>query len=141
MSKFYNVPCRWLPRTFFTNVHWILRCIFWTGPKNLIRWAPVIWLDEDYDWSFLAKIMQYKLSRMSKGFYRWGHHTRAEKDSRRMQICAYLLKRLVDDEYFINTEKAFPTYNRKGTLAQHVAEQDEELLFTIMRKHWRGWWD
>lgn len=142
MNRFYRIPYRWLPRTFFKNVHFILRDLFWYGPKNLIRWAPVIWLDADFDWSFLAEVMQYKLDRMAKGFHKWGHHTRAEKDSRRIKVCAHLLRRLIEDKYSDNAAAGF-VYGTKAWADEwkHVAEQDEELLFTIMRKHWRGWWD
>lgn len=37
----------------------------WRGIRNVIRWAPVVWHDADYDWAPLARIMEYKLRRMS----------------------------------------------------------------------------
>jgi hypothetical protein len=131
-----------LPRTFFTNVWWIVCDLFWYGPKNVIRWAPVIWLDFDYDWSFLAEIMEYKISRMANLSEKYGCHVKAKRDARRMRICALLLKRLKEDNYSDNAATAFG-YGTKAWCKEqkNVAEQDEELLFTIMRKHWREWWD
>lgn len=142
MSRFYRIPYRWLPRTFFKNVWYILEDLFWRGPKNLIRWAPVIWLDASFDWSFLADIMQYKLSRMANVFEKYGCHVNAKKDARRMRICALLLKRLSEDNYSDNAAKGFG-YGSKAWAyeCKNVAEQDEELLFTIMKKHMREWWD
>ena len=141
MNRFYRVPYRWLPRTFFKNVKSVLEDLFWIGPKNLIRWAPVIWLDASFDWSFLAEIMEYKISRMAKVFEKYGYHDNA-KNARRMRICALLLKRLREENYSDNARKAF----RYGSKAwadewQNVEAQDNELLFTIMKKHLREWWD
>lgn len=141
MSKFYSVPYRWMPKTFFRNVKSIVEDLFWYVPRNMIRWAPVIWRDADFDWSFLAEIMEYKISRMAEGFEKYGHHIGSEKSARRMRVCSHLLRRLIKNEYFKNTDKGFPRYKYSGTEAGKLAKQDEELLFTIMRKHWRGWWD
>jgi hypothetical protein len=142
MNRFYRVPYRWLPSTFFRNIWSILEDLFWYGPKNVLRWIPVIWLDEDDDWSFLAEIMEYKLSRMAKGFEEWGHHVGSKKDARRMRICALLLKRLSEDKYSDNASKGY-RYGSKAWADEwkNVTAQDEELLFTIMHKHWREWWN
>ncbi len=139
MSRFYRVPYRWLPRTFFTNVSSVLGDLFWYGPKNLIRWAPVIWRDSWSDWSFLAEVMEYKISRMAKMFEKYGCHVNAARDAKRMRICALLLRRLIEDKYSDNAAKGFGYGTRAWSKEQdNVTKQDEELLFTIMKKHWGG---
>ncbi len=141
MSNFYRVSYRWSLKMFFKNVRRIIRDLFWIGPRNLIRWAPIIWLDADFDWSYLADIMQYKLSRMAAEFDADAYHFNSQKDARRMRICAHLLKRLSEDNYGENASKAFGNNNKAWSQeCNNVQNQDEELLFTIMRKHWRCWW-
>lgn len=142
MSSFFQVPYRWIPRTFFENVWSVLEDLFWYGPRNMIRWAPVIWLDGDFDWASLADIMQYKITRMSNYFEKHGSYVDVKKDARQMRVCALLLKRLSEDKYSDNAAKAFGYGGKAWREEQdNVAKQDEELLFSIMRKHWRGWWD
>ena len=101
-----------------------------------------IWLDASFDWSFLAEIMEYKISRMAKVFEKYGCHVNAAKDAKRMRICSHLLRRLIEDNYSDNAAKGF-RYGSKAWADEwrNVENQDEELLFTIMRKHWREWWD
>lgn len=142
MSRFYRVYYRWLPRTLFTNVKSILEDLFWIGPRNVIRWAPIIWLDDDSEWSNLAEIMEFKIGRMAEGFEKWGNHVGSEKDACRMRICALLLKRLREENYSDNAAKGFG-YGTKAWAKEwgNVANQDNDLLFTIMKKHWRGWWN
>jgi hypothetical protein len=86
--------------------------------------------------------MQYKLSRMANMFEKYGSHVNSKRDARRIRICAHLLKRLREDKYSDNAAKGFG-YGSKAWANEwnNVAKQDEELLFTIMKKHWRGWWD
>ena len=134
----FQVPYRWLPRTFFKNIGWILYDI-WHGILNVIRWAPVIWRDRDYDWAYLAEIMEYKLRRMSK-LFKNGCHVLHERDSRRMLICAELLKRL-RTEYHLDRNIGAPM--NKFTLKQdmELGTYYQEYFGKIIGKYLRGWWD
>lgn len=126
-----NAPYRWLPRTIIPNLKSILYDIYY-GVGNIIRYVPVIWFDRDYDWGFLAHIMEYKLRRMHKLFITSGHLAHNERYAKQMFICAILLKRLQDDNYW-----------KDGKLNQwdYRAKCDQELLFKIMGKHFCCWWD
>lgn len=128
--RIFQVPYRWMPRTFFPNIKSCVGDVF-RGARNVIRWIPVIWDDFDWDWAPLARIMEYKLRRMSRLFAN-GNHVGCEKDSRRMLICANLLKRLADDDYF---DPQHP-YNWR-----HRANYDREYCFKLMSKHFCDWWD
>lgn len=119
-------PYRWLPRTFFPNLYWIFYYIF-RGVKNWFRWAPVVWFDEDWDWGFLASIMEYKLRRMSKCIGN-GCHINAKRDAKQMLICAALLKRMIEDEYDW----------RKNP---YVSIRDQKYLGLMIGKHLMKWWD
>jgi len=60
------------------------------GIGNIIRWTPIIWDDADFDWAYLARIMEYKLRRMSKTIGD-GYIANAERYSRQMLICAAIM--------------------------------------------------
>lgn len=127
---------KWMLRTIFPNLWWLLRNII-TGIKNTIRWSPVIWKDQDWDWEYLADVMEYKFRRMSKLFKKYGHSIDSDKDARRTLICAELLKRLKNDNMDDLGE-----INRINVLRhnQRMAEW-QEMLGRYIGKYLMGWWD
>jgi hypothetical protein len=136
----FRVPYRWLPRTFWTNIRscWI---DVTHGIHNIIRWTPVIWFDADFDWSYLAVVMEYKLRRMSKVLGE-GHHLHRERDAKQTLICAELLRRLQAEDYYENADRRFPI--RSKHWAAHISmqeKQDQDYLAMMIRKYLRNWWD
>ncbi len=119
------------------------------GIKSLIRWFPIIWKDRDWDWVFLAKIMEFKLRGMSKNFKECGHHTRSEKDAYQTLLCAALLKRLINDTYFEDLGGdepnwyQLPEYKRKWIIkhSQNMQKEDLRFLGEILGKYMLHWWD
>ena len=109
------------------------------GIRNLIAYAPIIWRDRDFDWGFLAELMEFKLRRMCKSSEHWCH-TGAEDCRKEMTLCVNLLKRIREEDYPMDSVYA----RHEGKKVPHwvyLQEQDERLLFETMRKHWRSWWD
>jgi len=122
-------PYRWLPRTIIPNILYFFRSIK-DGIKNIVRWTPIIWDDFDWDWEPLAKIMEYKLRRMSK-MQQHGVSMNSDKYAKQTLICAELLKRLREDDM-------------GGVSAhQHMARTNEwqKMLGKILGKNLRCWWD
>lgn len=72
--------------------------IIYYGIKNLIDWFPIIWADRSWDWTYFAKIMEYKLRKMYKLEIDHGIHTTSNRDAKDMLICAEILRRLIDDD-------------------------------------------
>lgn len=68
------------------------RDIYW-GVRNLWRWLPVIWRDQDFDWDALAEIMRVKLLWMAEDTKTW-HVVGADKNRKQMLICADILRRI-----------------------------------------------
>lgn len=123
---------------------------FTQGIANLVRWAPVIWGDFDWDWSPLARVMEYKLRRMANLHNYHGHHLNNQREARQMMICANLLNRLDKDEYFDQAYQRYDAYEnltdqQKGRYAALQATQiqkdDQRLLGTIIGKYLNHWWD
>lgn len=119
----------------------------WRGLCNVCRWAPVIWDDVDWDWDCLAKVMEFKLRRMSVCLEN-GHHTNGWRDAKQCLVCAELLKRLQEDNYFENAgfREGFndlPTDIQWSACvkADAMQRQDQEYLGKMIGKHLTGWWD
>lgn len=92
------VPYKWTRRPWENISH--LWHDLTNGIANLVRWFPLVWRDRDWDWSYMAQMMEYKLNRMSDTFSKYGHHKNNKLDAKRCRICAILLRRLLDDEYY-----------------------------------------
>lgn len=75
------------------------------GIPNLIKWAPVIWRDKDWDQYFLYVILKFKLEQMEKLHLEYGHTLNAEKYAGEMRTCILLLDRIIKDDYLMNALK------------------------------------
>jgi len=113
------------------------------GLANVIRWFPVIYKDRWWDHSFLYSILRYKLLLMEKGFRTYGMSTNSEKDAHNIKICRLLLDRLVNDAYIDYEGKRGwePKVRFSFEKEEEMINQDLDMLFEILRKQIRCWWD
>ena len=80
------------------------------GIKNLFIWFPIIWKDKWWDYSFLLKIIRFKIELMEKNFRENACYIGAEKDADVMKLCIYSLNRIISDDYHSN---AFKRHDKK----------------------------
>lgn len=66
---------------------------------NLIRWAPIIWQDEDWDDFYIFEILKFKLKNQAKYIGGKNRHTTAKRDAEVMMLCVRLIDK-VQDEYY-----------------------------------------
>ena len=113
------------------------------GLRNVIRWFPVIYKDRWWDHSFLYPILKKKLELMEENFRLRGCHVGNEKDAKNMKICVLLLDRLINDAYIdYNGERGWaPEVKWSYEKEEEMINQDLDLLFKLLRKHIRTWWD
>jgi hypothetical protein len=136
----FHVPYRWLPSTFWQNIRHIVYDLC-RGVYNVIRWIPIIWLDRDWDWVYLAAVMEYKLNRMAVAIEN-GCHVGRERDARRIRTAALLCKRMREDNYSDNASKAFGYGTRFWAKEIGAVEkQDQEMLGKLIGKYFTHWWD
>jgi hypothetical protein len=123
-------PYRWTYGTIFKNISSGFRSIT-HGIRNIVIWTPVIWDDHDWDWAYLAKIMEFKFRKMSHCFKYHGNSVNCEKDAKNLLICAELLKRLRDDDF---VGEDYRKHENQMTECQR-------LLGKMIGKYLRSWWD
>jgi hypothetical protein len=143
--------------------------VFINSIISLFSWIPIIWNDRDWDWYYLALIMEKKIRKMHSLMSRSKTSTHSRKDLRRMLIVANCLKRIMDDDY---SDKMFEKHcNKWGKLEiekgriyrkkveteddkikeikefkeiinheDEMRKQDLELFLRSMR-HFLKWWD
>lgn len=79
-------------------LHWRIK-YFLTGCHNLIKWAPTIYHDREWDGNYILKILQKKIEFQRKELVGANIHTRIEQDNRDMTLALNLLER-VRVEYY-----------------------------------------
>jgi hypothetical protein len=79
-------------------IGWRIRYIY-RKFKNLYRWFPIIWNDQDYDDHYIFDILKFKLKNQAKYISDNDRHTRAALDAKRMRICVDLIDKISDEYY------------------------------------------
>jgi hypothetical protein len=76
---------------------------------------------------------------MAKSAEHW-HHVGCERDAKQMRLCAELLRRNQEDDYFSNARKIMPdSYAAKHSMK--MSKQDLEYFGKIFGKYMNHWWD
>jgi hypothetical protein len=150
MSIFQKHHYRWYWGTLWLNL-WHYPVDFWQGLRNWFRWAPVIWHDKDWDWSYLARVLEYKFDRMARSMD-GGCIVNNEKYARQIRECRDLVHRLRKDKYFENAEKHYSEISPRNTwigdrwvnfAGQHSSrmhQQDQERLGLLISRYMTHWW-
>jgi hypothetical protein len=114
------------------------------GIQNLIRWFPIIWNDRDWDWAYMAEMLEVKLRHMAEYTEKYGCHVGSDKNAREQRICAELLRRMREDSYFSkidsrNEHFGIPVldYNSYKSLQG----QDMDLFCKIWKSKMHCWWE
>ena len=109
--------------------------------KNLFRWLPIIWQDEQWDYYHILEILKYKLIFTAEHARKYGYHINSDYDADRMMLCVRLIEKIQNEAYMeelINddelTQEKIDTVTNKHNKAKH-------LLFKILEQNIEQWWD
>ena len=79
-------------------LHWRIRW-FLIGCNNIIKWAPTLWKDKDWDHWFILNILQKKIEFQRKEIIYANRHVGVERDNRDMTIVLNLIERIKEEYY------------------------------------------
>jgi len=71
------------------------------GVRNLIRWAPTIWKDRDWDQHYIYEILKVKLHNQAEHIGSQQIHTNDVYHANRMRLAIRLIEKCQEDEYSI----------------------------------------
>src|SRR6266852_301674 len=131
-------PYRW-QRAPLKNLHWLWLDIYY-GIRNIIRWMPIIWGDDDCDWSWLAIIMEFKFRNMARLQRQFSIHSDNKKTVKQLMVCAELCKRLHEEKYHDRKITSMRLFKKQILDGEEIADQDSQLLGRMIGKHLRRWW-
>ncbi len=66
---------------------------------NLYRWFPIIWEDQDWDHSYIFKILKFKLKNQAKYIGSKDRYVGAKRDAEIMMLCVRLIDKVQDEWY------------------------------------------
>ncbi len=137
-----------------------LKRLLWSI-KNVISWIPILWNNFDWDESFLLRIMEFKLRKMSKYFKDKGIAANSKQQSEQCRIAAILCKRIAESNYnmyfwhrWIDSEEnifgmkleeesigLFDGQNEALDYEDYMRKQDLDYLCGLLKKDLFRWWD
>ena len=119
------------------NLHWRIR-YFIGGCKNIIRWAPTLYKDKDWDDWYIFTILQKKIEFQRKEIIYANRHTQVDRDNRDMTIVLNLIERVKEEYYgteyhdYEESEFRFEPVEGKGDLKtleiDVLSEEYDEFL-------------
>jgi len=134
---------------------------FFSKIKRLFDYSKVIWGTVDWDYSSIFTLLQYSIQR-TRISMKAGYCKHDKSKLRKMRVCELLIERILNDDYhksIRDIEMVFgeqkngigkitfkykngkEKFDRDSKIAQDLKEHDYDLLFKIVRKHIRTWWD
>lgn len=109
--------------------------------KNLLRWLPVIWQDENWDHYYIFEILKHKLTVMSEHIRKNGNHVSAEYDANRMMLCVRLIEKVQNEEYMDGLIVDEHLTKEKVLAAQNKHDKAKRILFKLLEQNIEQWWD
>ena len=109
--------------------------------KNLFRWLPIIWEDEQWDYYHILEILKHKLIFTAEHTRKYGYHVNSNHDANRMMLCVRLIEKVQNEEYMevlINDDNLT---REKVDIALNKQTKARKLLFKILEQNIEQWWD
>jgi hypothetical protein len=72
---------------------------FFKRVKNLIRWFPIIWKDQDWDDHYIFEVLKFKLKNQAEYIGYHDRHVTAKRDAEKMMLCVRLIQKIQDEYY------------------------------------------
>lgn len=109
--------------------------------KNVLRWLPIIWKDEQWDYYHIYEILKHKLIFTAEHIYKHGCHINSKYDADRMMLCVRLIEKIQNEEYMdvlINDDNITM---EKIDVACNKQKKAKRILFKLLENYSERWWD
>lgn len=107
-------------------IHWRIKNLF-QGTWNIIRWAPTIYRDKDWDDYYITKLLQKKIEHQRKYLVKANRHTNVAKDNFWMTVVLNLIERK-HEEYYGMERYDYIILNDDDILGDLLSENLDEYI-------------
>lgn len=109
------------------------------GISNIIKWAPVIYKDRDWDGHYIFEMLKFKLIQQRKEIVEANRHMEVEDTNRYITICLNLIEHIQEETYNLEyqdfvRERMWFSDNGDGT-STLKSEIEMENLSGYFRKY------
>jgi hypothetical protein len=108
------------------TIHWRIRSFF-IGIWNIIRWAPTIYKDRDWDDYYITKLLQKKIEYQREYLVRSNRHTNVQRDNYWMTVVLNLIERK-HEEYYNMERYDHIVLNGEDILGDPLSENLDEYI-------------
>jgi hypothetical protein len=108
--------------------------------KNLIRWFPIIWRDESWDYYHIFELLKHKLIFTAEHTRKYGYHVSSNYDAGRMMLCVRLIERIQNESYTMELIDDDNLTKEKLDAAFNKQAKARKLLFKILEQNIEQWW-
>jgi len=122
------------------NIMWRIRR-FIRRTRNLFRWLPIIWKDEQWDYHFIFEILKYKLTIMSEYIRKNNNHTSSKYDADRMMLAVRLIDKVQNEEYIDELIDYNDLTKEMLDRADAKHAKAKRILFKLLENYIEKWWD
>jgi len=109
--------------------------------KNLFRWLPIIWNDEQWDYYYIFEVLKHKLIFTAEHTRKHGYHVNSSYDADRMMLCVRLIDKIQNEDYMSVLVDDDNLTQKKIDAAFSKQKKARQLLFKLLDKHIESWWD
>lgn len=110
--------------------------------RNLIRWAPIIWNDADWDYYFVYEILKQKLKHVEQFTSKHGSHVNADTDAESLRTAIDMIEK-VQLEYHMDKYLSESKHWENEGMMKAIEDHDKarEELFKYLSDNIERWWD
>lgn len=122
--------------------------------KRVLEWLPILWQDRDYDYSYILKLLHYKLERTKKCIVSNNIIVEADKVAEEITDTQECIQKALDSQFDDEWYEHFKTEHMDVLphgqcpdcrFLLDVATSREETnwaeIWLNMMKYAKGWWD
>lgn len=103
------------------------------GIKNIIRWAPIIYKDRDWDYTYFYDILEFKLKSIADSIEKNQHHEGYEIHVANIREAIRLIEVLRSEKYYDEVWEYYPNEFEEN-LDAHFAKYPKEYKEVL-----KGW--
>jgi len=136
----------------------------------MLRYIPLAWNDQDWDWAWILRMMQHKIRRTRICIQNHGHHEDSTEICQEMKDVEDHIQRILDDDYVMdnlmeyhkkypphfksiinspNSEMIHPkaspedeaSYQQASQMRQLLEVNDWMALWIKIERNMKKWWD
>jgi hypothetical protein len=116
--------------------------MFFKRLRNICRWLPIIWKDQDWDYWHTFEILKTKLRFQSQHFRKHGYHVSSQREAEKMELCIKLIDKVQNEYYYdqqLQNKDEITNKDMMDAIRKH--DRAKKLLFNILENNIENWWD